>query len=139
MHTAGNPTIEAVIVRLLMAMALGGLVGYEGHYHHRTIAIAGMAALTAGATSFLLLAQRLAITDATALSRGLETSVLVISLVGVGIVWTRGVSTQIISTVGVVWAMGAVGLMLATDIWWVGLLVGLATIAIIYVSERVRI
>lgn len=128
MHDVGNATVPTVIARLLLAAALGGLSEYGWRQHRRLSAIIGMAMVAAGASGFLLLARQMGFSDSTAVSRALETCVLVVSLIATGVIVTRGIGPQSIKTGATIWVMGAVGLTIATEIWWVGVIVGLVTV-----------
>lgn len=60
-------TTTAMLLRLCLAGAIGGLIGYERHIHHKAVGVAGMMLVAIGSAAYMLLASHLALTDPSSL------------------------------------------------------------------------
>lgn len=138
MTEAGNVMLPLVLARLALSGLIGGAIGYAQRLRHRVIGVAGMLLVAVGSTGFLLLARRLALVDPTAVGRALQTSLLMISLLGGAAILTGGTDELCIKTAAAVWMTGAVGLAIATEFWWLGVMTGIATVIILFLTDRVK-
>ena len=48
-------TIPLILLRLVVAAAVGGVIGYERRMHHKSIGIAGMVLIAVGSATYMLL------------------------------------------------------------------------------------
>ena len=138
MNEAGNVTLPMVLARLALSAVLGSAIGYAQRLRHRVIGVTGMLLVAVGSTGFLLLARHLALVDPTAVSRAFQTSLLVISLLSGAVVLTGGTNELRIKTAAAVWMTGAVGLAIATAFWWLGAVTGIATMVILFLTDRAQ-
>jgi len=118
MSEAGNMALPLVLARLALSAVIGSAIGYYQRLRPTVIGVTGMLLVAVGGTGFLLLARHLALVDPTALSHALQTSLLIISLLGGAVVLTGGTDELRIKTAAAVWMTGAVGLAIATQFWW---------------------
>jgi putative Mg2+ transporter-C (MgtC) family protein len=138
MNEAGNVTLPMVLARLALSAVIGSAIGSAQRLRPTVIGVTGMLLVAAGSTGFLLLARHLALVDPTAVSRALQTSLLIISLLGGAVVLTGGTDELRIKTAAAVWMTGAVGLAIATQFWWLGVVTGIATVIILYMTDRAK-
>ena len=135
MNESGDMTTTAVLLRLLVALVIGSLLGYAHQSGRPLRSIVGLALVTASSTGFMVLAKHRALVDVTALNRALQTGMLVIALLSGGVILTRGVAAQRLKTAAAVWVAGAVGLALATGIWWLGAITGITAATVLMVTS----
>ena len=128
--------VPTMLLRLLLAGVIGGLIGYERRLHHKAIGIAGMMLVAIGSASYMLLASHLARSDPASVSRALQGLLQGIGFLGGAVIFKSGTDVRGIKTAAAIWITGAIGLAVGTWFWWLGLLVGLATAAILFIADR---
>jgi putative Mg2+ transporter-C (MgtC) family protein len=129
--------IRTILTRMLLAVVIGGLIGYERHLRHKAIGIAGMMLVALGSSSYMLLAAHLAQTDPAAISRTLQGLLQGIGFLGGAVIFKSGTDVRGIKTAAAVWITGSIGMAIGTWFWWLGAIVGLATVAILFVADRI--
>jgi putative Mg2+ transporter-C (MgtC) family protein len=129
-------TIQAMLLRLLVAGVIGGIIGYERRLHHKAIGIAGMVLVAVGSATYMLLAQRLAETDPASLSRALQGILQGIGFLGGAVIFKSGTDVRGIKTAAAIWITGAIGLAIGTSFWWLGVIVGMATALVLFVADQ---
>ena len=127
--------IIEIAVRLLISGSIGALIGYERRVHHKAIGVAGMVLIAIGSTSYMLLGLHLAATDPSSVSRTLQGFLSGIGFLGGAVIFKSGYDVKGIKAAAAVWITGAAGLSFATSYWLLGLTVGLATAAIMFISD----
>jgi putative Mg2+ transporter-C (MgtC) family protein len=130
-------TVSTMLLRLLLAGAIGGLIGYERRLHHKAIGIAGMMLVAIGSASYMLLATHLATTDPASISRALQGLLQGIGFLGGAVIFKTGTDVHGIKSAAAVWITGAIGLAIGTWFWWLGIVVGLATGVILFVADLI--
>jgi len=138
MNETGNVALPLVLARLALSALIGSVIGFAQRLRHRVIGVAGMLLVAIGTTGFLLLARHLALIDPTAVSRALQTSLLIIGLLGGAVVLTSGADGLRIKVAAAIWITGAVGLAIATEFWWLGVVTGIATVVILFITDRAQ-
>ena len=128
-------TIEMMVSRLLLAMLVGGLVGYERRLRHKAIGIAGMVLVAMGSASYMLLARYVSATDPAALGRAVQGILQGIGFLGGAVIFKGGTDVRGIKSAAAIWITGAAGLAIATELWWMGIIVGLATFLTLLLAE----
>ncbi len=128
-------TNELVLLRLLLAGALGALLGYERHLRHKAIGVSGMMLVALGSTTFMLLAQQEAAHDPATISRTLQGLLQGIGFLGGAVIFKGGTDVRGIKTAAAIWITGAIGMAIGTGFWWLGLIVGLAVALILGVAD----
>ena len=124
-----------ILTRLLMAIFVGVLIGYERRRQHKAIGIGGMVLVALGSTSYMLVGQYLARSDPTALSRTLQGLMQGIGFLGGAVIFRGGTDVRGIKTAAAVWITGASGLAIGTGYWVLGLTVGVATALILLATD----
>lgn len=128
-------SIMAIATRLLLAAAIGGVLGYERRLHQKAIGIAGMVLVALGSATYMLLAKHLSATDPAALSRAIQGVLQGIGFLGGAVIFKSGTDVRGIKTAAAIWITGAVGLAIGTWFWGLGVVVGLATFAILLITD----
>jgi putative Mg2+ transporter-C (MgtC) family protein len=132
-------TISSVLIisRLLLAAAMGGLIGYERRMHHKAIGVSGMMLVALGSATYMLLAKHLMATDPTSIGRLLQGFFSGIGFLGGAVIFKGGTDVHGIKTAAAIWITGAIGLAIGTWFWWLGVIVAIATAFILGVADRV--
>ncbi len=138
MNEVGNVTLPMLLARLALSAMMGSAIGYYQRLHPTVIGVTGMLLVAASSTGFLLLARHLALVDPTAVSRALQTSLLMISLAGGAVILTGGTDELCIKAAAAIWITGAVGLAIATQLWWLGVVIGMTTVSILHMTDRTK-
>ncbi|HSH80141.1 MAG TPA: MgtC/SapB family protein [Herpetosiphonaceae bacterium] len=128
-------TNELLLLRLAAAALIGAIIGYERRMHQKAIGISGMMLVAVGSTTFMLLAKHESATDASAVSRTLQGLLQGIGFLGGAVIFKGGTDVKGIKTAAAIWITGAIGMAIATGFWWLGLIVGCATAAILFVAD----
>ena len=124
-----------ILTRLMMAVLVGVLIGYERRRQHKAIGIGGMVLVALGSTAYMLVGQYLAREDPTALSRTLQGLMQGIGFLGGAVIFRGGTDVRGIKTAAAVWITGASGLAIGTGYWVLGLTVGVATAVILLITD----
>lgn len=135
-ETTTDLDVFTMLLRLVLAGVIGGLIGYERRLHHKAIGIAGMMLVAIGSASYMLLATHLARNDPAAISRALQGLLQGIGFLGGAVIFKSGTDVRGIKTAAAIWITGAVGLAIGTWFWALGLLLGCATVGILFVADR---
>src|SRR5919202_5213296 len=128
-------TYDAILLRLLLAAAVGGIIGYERRRAHKAIGIAGMMLVAIGSATFMLLAKHESARDPAAVSRTMQGLMQGIGFLGGAVIFKGGTDVRGIKTAAAIWITGAIGMAIGTGFWWLGLIVGLAVALILGVSD----
>jgi len=129
-------TTTDMLLRLVVAGVIGGLIGYERHIHHKAVGVAGMMLVAIGSAAYMLLASHLARTDPSSLSRALQGLLQGIGFLGGAVIFKTGSDVRGIKTAAAIWITGAVGLAIGTWFWVLGIIVGVATVAILFIADQ---
>jgi len=130
-------TTSAMLLRLLIAGVMGGLIGYERRLHHKAIGVAGMMLVAIGSASYMLLARHLAGSDPASVSRALQGLLQGIGFLGAAVIFKTGTDVRGIKTAAAIWITGAIGLAIGTWFWVLGVVVGCATVLILFVADQI--
>jgi len=132
MNTIG---ILGLLLKLAVSGVLGAVIGFERRSHHKPIGIAGMIMIAVGSTTYMLLAENLANTDPSSISRTLQGFLSGLGFLGGAVIFKSGFDVRGIKAAAAVWITGAVGLAIASSYWTLGILVGIATAGIMFVAD----
>ena len=124
-----------ILTRLVAAGLLGACIGYERRFHHKAIGVAGMVLIAIGSTTYMLLGRHLAETDPSSISRTLQGFLSGIGFLGGAVIFKSGFDVKGIKAAAAIWITGALGLAIATSYWWLGITVGLVTVAIMFIAD----
>ncbi len=128
-------TVTMMLTRLVVAMLIGGLIGYERQMRHKAIGISGMMLVALGSTTYMLLARQEAHNDPASISRAIQGILQGIGFLGGAVIFKGGTDVRGIKTAAAVWITGAIGLSIGTGLWWLGILVSLATAVILFITD----
>lgn len=129
-------TVPLMLLRLLVAAAVGGALGYERRMHHKSIGIAGMVLIAVGSATYMLLAKHLTATDPSAIGRLLQGFFSGIGFLGGAVIFKGGTDVRGIKTAAAIWITGAIGLAIGTSLWWLGIIVAAMTGAVLFVADQ---
>ena len=124
-----------IAMRLMAAGLLGACIGFERRIHHKAIGIAGMVLIAIGSTTYMLLGRHLAELDPSSVSRTLQGFLSGIGFLGGAVIFKSGFDVKGIKAAAAIWITGALGLAIATSYWWLGVTVGLVTVAVMFVAD----
>src|SRR4051812_44046156 len=130
----GGTALE-LAAKLAAVGALAGLIGLERRAHHKPIGIAGMIMIGIGSTTYMLLAESLSATDPSSVSRTLQGFLSGIDFLGGAVIFKSGFDVKGIKAAAAVWITGAIGLAIASSYWLLGIIVGVATILIMFIAD----
>jgi len=130
-------TTSAMLLRLLIAGVMGGIIGYERRLHHKAIGVAGMMLVAIGSASYMLLARHLAGSDPASVSRARQGLLQGIGFLGAAVIFKTGTDVRGIKTAAAIWITGAIGLAIGTWFWVLGVVVGCATVLILFVADQI--
>lgn len=125
-----------ILVRIVIAGAIGAVIGFERRVHHKAIGIAGMMMIGIGSATYMLLAQHLMAADPSSLSRTLQGFLSGIGFIGGAVIFKSGFDVRGIKAAAAVWITGAIGLAVGTSYWWLGVTVGAITALVMFVADR---
>ena len=128
-------TSTQMLLRLLIAAVIGGVIGFERRARRKPIGIAGMMLVAIGSASYMMLAMYLSANDPASVSRALQGLLQGIGFLGGAVIFKTGTTVQGIKTAAAIWITGAIGLAIGTWFWVLGVIVGLATALILYVTD----
>ncbi len=128
-----TPTLIAS--RLIVAGLIGAIIGYERRVHHKAIGISGMMLVAIGSATYMLLAQHLSNVDSAALSRALQGLLQGIGFLAGAVIFKGTTTVRGIKSAAAVWITGAIGLSIGTWLWGLGVIVGLITAVILFVTD----
>lgn len=127
--------VTQILLRLALAGAIGSIIGYERRMYRKAIGISGMALVAIGSATFMILAQHVSAKDPAAVSRTLQGLLQGIGFLGGAVIFKGGTDVRGIKTAAAIWITGAIGLAAGTELWWLGLIAGVAVAAILYVAD----
>src|SRR3954464_14598914 len=124
-----------ILMRLAAAGFLGACIGFERRVHHKAIGIAGMVLIAIGSTTYMLLGRHFADADASSISRTLQGFLSGIGFLGGAVIFKSGFDVRGIKAAAAVWITGAIGLAIGTSFWWLGIIAGAITAAVMLISD----
>src|SRR3954454_1576975 len=127
--------IAGIAAQLVAAGVMGALVGFERRVYHKAIGIAGMVMIAIGSTTYMLLAEHLAQADPSSISRTLQGFLSGIGFLGGAVIFKSGFDVRGIKAAAAVWITGAIGLAIGTSYWFLGIIVGITTALIMFISD----
>ncbi len=128
--------VQDILVRVVVAALIGAAIGYERRLHHKAIGVAGMMLVAIGSSTYMLLAKHEAANDPAAISRTLQGLLGGIGFLGGAVIFKTGTDVHGLKAAAAVWITGAIGLAIGTSYWWLGVIVGILTAAILWGADR---
>ncbi|MBS0644229.1 MAG: MgtC/SapB family protein [Acetobacteraceae bacterium] len=130
-----DQSLQTLLLKLAVSGLIGGLIGFERRAYHKPIGIAGMIMVGLGSASYMLLAQDLAGSDPSSISRTLQGFLSGIGFLGGAVIFKSGFDVKGIKAAAAVWITGAASLAIATSHWVLGVTVGLLTAVVMVVAD----
>ena len=126
-----------ILLRLLLAAILGGILGYERQERGQptAIGVAGMMLVCGGSATYMMLANHIAIGDDTAPGRAIQSILQGIGFLAGAVIFKGGTDVQGLKTATTIWIASAIGLATGTGLWWLALIVGGITAAILFLTD----
>lgn len=115
-------------LRLLYALSLGAVVGFEREFRGHEAGFRTTALVCAGAALFGEVSKVL---DETRIAAGVVQGV---GFLGAGLVFQRGRNVRGVTTAATIWVMAAVGLVVANELWLTALLTSLTVVLLLELS-----
>src|SRR3954471_13379714 len=131
---ADIPLVQ-MILKLVAAGSVGAIIGFERRSHHKPIGIAGMIMVGIGSATYMLLAEDLAGADSSSISRTLQGFLSGIGFLGGAVIFKSGFDVRGIKAAAAVWITGAIALAIGTSFWWLGIIAGAITAAVMLISD----
>jgi putative Mg2+ transporter-C (MgtC) family protein len=131
-------TMDAMLLRLLLAAVIGAVLGYERQQRGqpKAIGMAGMMLISLGGCSYMLLAVYLAPDDPTLPGRTVQSILQGIGFLAGAVIFKSGTDVQGIKTATTIWIASAIGLAAGTGLWWLSIVVGSATTVLLFLTDR---
>lgn len=125
------------LVRLLLAVLVGGLIGYEREYHEKAAGLRTITLVCVGSALFTMFADYAAgRADAVRLAAGVVTG---IGFLGAGVILRDHGQVTGMTTAATIWVAAALGVGLGFGAYW---LIGVATVvvlAVLWIFPRLEI
>lgn len=96
-------------LRLLLAIGIGILIGFERQWHHKTAGLRTNALVAAGAAAYVMLSLDLTEDGQGDPSRVIGQVVVGVGFIGAGVIMRHGLSVQGINTAATIWCSSAIG------------------------------
>ena len=128
-------SVPEILVRILAAAIIGAAIGYERRVHHKAVGMAGMMLIGIGSATYMLLAKHLSQIDPSSVGRALQGILSGIGFLGGAVIFKHGSQVRGIKAAASIWITGAIGFAVGTSYWWLGITVGVVTVAVLYFSD----
>lgn len=112
---------------IILAMALGGIIGLEREIHHKAAGLRTMILITTGAALFTVIANRLS--DENASMRIVQGVITGVGFIGAGAIIRDRFSVHGITTAATIWLMTGVGIACGMSLYEIA--VGVTVLALI--------
>jgi putative Mg2+ transporter-C (MgtC) family protein len=127
--------LKVFVLRLLVALAAGTLIGLERQVHHKSAGMRTNALVSMGAAIFVMISLKITATEGGDATRIIGQVVTGIGFLGAGVILHQGISVQGLTTAATIWCSSAIGCLAAA-----GYLAeaGIGTGAIIFTNILLR-
>jgi len=140
MDFLGDPQFQMVF-QLLLAVFLGGLVGFEREIQKRTAGLRTNSLVCLGATLFTSVSLNASYHLATEVTANLDPSRVIASIVtgvgfiGGGLIIYRGFKVEGITTAAGIWTVAAIGVAIGTQLYFVAIFATFIVLAILNILK----
>lgn len=114
MIPALDPAFQKDALNLLIALALGGLIGFERQWRQRLAGLRTNTLVSLGAAIFVVFEGQF---DDQSPTRVAAQVVSGIGFLGAGVIWKEGLNVRGLNTAATLWCAGAVGLLAGSGFW----------------------
>ncbi len=114
MIPALDPAFQKDALNLLIALALGGLIGFERQWRQRLAGLRTNTLVSLGAAIFVVFEGQF---DDQSPTRVAAQVVSGIGFLGAGVIWKEGLNVRGLNTAATLWCAGAIGLLAGSGFW----------------------
>jgi len=122
-----------IITRILIAFILGGIIGTERQWRHRTAGLRTNTLVSLGSALFVILS--LKISGDSSPSRIASQIVSGIGFLGAGVIMKEGFTVRGLNTAATLWCSAAVGSLAGMGLWPIAV-IGTASVVLAHISLR---
>ena len=109
-----DPAFEKDALDLIMALLLGGVIGFERQWRQRLAGLRTNTLVSLGAAIFVVFEGQFTDTSPTRVAAQVVTG---IGFLGAGVIWKEGVNVRGLNTAATLWCSAAVGLLAGAGYW----------------------
>ncbi len=109
-----TPAFQNDALNLLVALLLGGIIGFERQWRQRLAGLRTNTLVALGAAIFVVFASQFPDENPTRVAAQVVTG---IGFLGAGVIWKEGVNVSGLNTAATLWCSSAVGLLAGTGHW----------------------
>lgn len=109
-----DPAFERDALDLIMAVLLGGAIGFERQWRQRLAGLRTNTLVSLGAAIFVVFEGQFTDSSPTRVAAQVVTG---IGFLGAGVIWKEGVNVRGLNTAATLWCSGAVGLLAGSGHW----------------------
>ncbi|TPV98860.1 MAG: hypothetical protein USCAAHI_01701 [Beijerinckiaceae bacterium] len=109
-----DPAFEKDALDLIMAVLLGGVIGFERQWRQRLAGLRTNTLVSLGAAIFVVFAGQFTDSSPTRVAAQVVTG---IGFLGAGVIWKEGVNVRGLNTAATLWCSAAVGLLAGSGYW----------------------
>lgn len=113
-----TPAFQNDALNLLVALLLGGIIGFERQWRQRLAGLRTNTLVALGAAIFVVFASQFSDESPTRVAAQVVTG---IGFLGAGVIWKEGVNVSGLNTAATLWCSSAVGLLAGTGHWGLSL------------------
>lgn len=125
-----------IILRLMVSIFLGALIGLERTLAHKHAGIRTFALVSLGACTFIVLSQLMSTQAPTALDRVLANILLGISFLGGGVIFTQNNAVRGLTTAAALWASVGIGAAVGLGYYALAVWLSLLILTLLYFIGR---
>ncbi|MEM6997968.1 MAG: MgtC/SapB family protein [Patescibacteria group bacterium] len=129
--------IEEYFYRILAAALVGGLIGLEREYHHKSAGFRTMMLISMGAALFTIMGEIIGGPDAES-SRISSSIVTGIGFLGAGVILRNGLQINGLTTAATIWLTAAMGIGMGVGEFQLTSLVAVVALAILWLLPRLE-
>lgn len=127
--------IKEFIIRLLVAMFAGALIGLERQIHHKSAGIRTNALVSMGAAIFVMISLQITQEKGGDATRIIGQIVTGIGFLGAGVILHQGINVQGLTTAATIWCSSGIGCLAAAGYYAEA---GISTVAVIFINFFLR-
>jgi putative Mg2+ transporter-C (MgtC) family protein len=114
-----DPAFQNDALNLIMALVLGGLIGFERQWRQRLAGLRTNTLVALGAAIYVVFAAQFTEETPTRVAAQVVTG---IGFLGAGVIWKEGANVRGLNTAATLWCSSAVGLLAGTGHWSLAIL-----------------
>jgi putative Mg2+ transporter-C (MgtC) family protein len=109
-----DPAFQKDALNLIMAVLLGGVIGFERQWRQRLAGLRTNTLVSLGAAIFVVFEGQFEDESPTRVAAQVVTG---IGFLGAGVIWREGLNVRGLNTAATLWCAGAVGLLAGSGFW----------------------